>query len=123
MISRQPSSTRTYTLFPDTTCFRSIFDKGNSARAAVLAMGGAHHALGSAEADGESLAFQPLADIALPGERSWAAEWIAALLGAEYVPVTPVAKETIWTRSEEHTSELQSLRRIPYPVIRLNKKT
>ena len=33
-----------------------IFDKGNSARAAVLAMGGAHHALGS---DG-SLAFQPL---------------------------------------------------------------
>src|SRR3546814_374017 len=74
-----------------------IFDKGNSARAAVLAMGGAHHALGSAEADGETLAFQPLADIDLPGERSWAAEWIAALLGAENVPVTPEVKETIWT--------------------------
>lgn len=42
-----------------------IFDKGNSARAAVLAMGGAHHALGSAEADGETLAFQPLAGIAM----------------------------------------------------------
>src|SRR3546814_17116315 len=60
-----------------------IFDKGNSARAAVLAMGGAHHALGSAEADGETLAFQPLADIDLPGERSWAAEWIAALRTGE----------------------------------------
>src|SRR3546814_5453970 len=60
-------------------------------------MGGAHHALGSAEADGETLAFQPLADIDLPGERSWAAEWIAALLGAENVPVTPEVNETIWT--------------------------
>jgi type IV secretion/conjugal transfer VirB4 family ATPase len=74
-----------------------IFDKGNSARAAVLAMGGAHHALGSAEADGETLAFQPLANIDLPGERSWAAEWVAALLAHENVPVTPEVKETIWT--------------------------
>ena len=37
----------------------TIFDKGNSARAAVLAMGGEHHGLGS---DG-SLAFQPLRGI------------------------------------------------------------
>src|SRR4029079_13030736 len=35
-----------------------IFDKGLSARAVVLAMGGAHHALGAA--DGEAIAFQPL---------------------------------------------------------------
>ena len=40
--------------YPDAQVY--IFDKGNSARAAVLAMGGAHHVLGS---DG-SLAFQPL---------------------------------------------------------------
>src|SRR3546814_15509852 len=58
-----------------------IFDKGNSARAAVLTMGGAHHALGSAEAGGEALAFQPLAGIDDAAERSWAAEWIAALPG------------------------------------------
>jgi len=38
------------------------FDKGNSARAAILAMGGAHHELGS---DG-SLAFQPLRGIDEP---------------------------------------------------------
>ena len=74
-----------------------IFDKGNSARAAVLGMGGAHHALGSAEADGETLAFQPLANIDLPSERSWAAEWVAALLAHENVPVTPEVKDAIWT--------------------------
>ncbi|WP_448659217.1 conjugal transfer protein TrbE [Sphingomonas sp. CJ99] len=74
-----------------------IFDKGNSARAAVLAMGGAHHALGSAEADGETLAFQPLANIDDPSERSWAAEWIAALLTHENVPVTLQVKDAIWT--------------------------
>jgi len=71
----------------------TIFDKGNSARAAVLAMGGAHHKLGS---DG-SLAFQPLARIDDPGERSWAAEWIAALFAHEKVPVTPEMKETLWS--------------------------
>ena len=42
--------------YPDAQIY--IFDKGFSARAAVLAMGGAHHALGAA--DGETLAFQPL---------------------------------------------------------------
>src|SRR3546814_15469555 len=51
-----------------------IFDKGNSARAAVLTMGGAHHALGSAQAGGEAMAFQPLAGIDDAAERSGAAE-------------------------------------------------
>ena len=70
-----------------------IFDKGFSARAAVLAMGGAHHALG---AEG-SLAFQPLRKIKEPAERSWAAEWIAALLAHEKVVVTPDVKEMVWS--------------------------
>ncbi|WIW88030.1 conjugal transfer protein TrbE [Sphingobium sp. V4] len=74
-----------------------IFDKGNSARAAVLAMGGAHHALGSAEVDGETLAFQPLANIDDASERSWAADWIAALLAHENLVVTPEVKDAIWT--------------------------
>ncbi|GAM00342.1 conjugal transfer protein TrbE [Sphingomonas parapaucimobilis NBRC 15100] len=74
-----------------------IFDKGNSARAAVLAMGGAHHALGAAEADGTTLAFQPLVDIDDAVERGWAAEWIAALLAHEGVPVTPEVKDAMWT--------------------------
>src|SRR5580693_4745368 len=55
-------------------------------------MGGAHHALG---ADG-SLAFQPLRNIGDPAERSWAAEWIGALLAHERVKVTPDVKEVVW---------------------------
>lgn len=70
-----------------------IFDKGNSTRAAVLAMGGEHHALG---ADG-SLAFQPLRDIDDPATRSWAAEWIGALLAHEKLTVTPEVKDAVWS--------------------------
>lgn len=73
-----------------------IFDKGNSARSAVLAMGGAHHSLGSADAGG-ALVFQPLAGIDDAAERSWAAEWIVALFGAENVAVTPEIKDAVWT--------------------------
>src|SRR5690606_25406773 len=44
-----------------------LFDKGWSARAAVLACGGVHHALGAgAEGGGEALAFQPLRRIDEP---------------------------------------------------------
>jgi type IV secretion system protein TrbE len=70
-----------------------IFDKGNSARAAIMAMKGSHIALGS---DG-SLAFQPLALIEEPAERSWAGEWLASLLAHEKVPVTPEIKEILWS--------------------------
>jgi type IV secretion/conjugal transfer VirB4 family ATPase len=74
-----------------------MFDKGWSARAAVLAMGGAHHALGSGEAGEGALAFQPLRRIDEPPQRGWAAEWIAALLTHEKVQVTPEVKEAIWS--------------------------
>ncbi|HEU4961424.1 MAG TPA: conjugal transfer protein TrbE [Sphingomonas sp.] len=70
-----------------------IFDKGLSARAAVLAMGGAHHALGTSDA----LAFQPLRNVDNHDERAWAADWVAALLGAERVDVTPEVKEALWS--------------------------
>ncbi|UAK25447.1 conjugal transfer protein TrbE [Sphingomonas nostoxanthinifaciens] len=74
-----------------------IFDKGYSARAAVLAMGGAHHALGVGSDAGDVLAFQPLQRIDEPAERAWAAEWIAALLDAERVVVTPEVKDAVWS--------------------------
>lgn len=70
-----------------------IFDKGLSARAAVLAMGGEHHALGESDA----LAFQPLRNIDETSERAWAAEWIAALLAHERLDVTPEVKEALWS--------------------------
>ncbi len=74
-----------------------IFDKGFSARAAVLAMGGAHHALGASSDGDEALAFQPLRRIDTMAERGWAAEWIAALLDAEKVSVTPEVKDAVWS--------------------------
>lgn len=70
-----------------------IFDKGLSARAAVLAMGGEHHALGESDA----LAFQPLRNIDDDAGRTWAAEWIGALLAHERVDVTPEIKEALWS--------------------------
>jgi len=76
--------------YPDSQVY--LFDKGNSARAAILAMNGAHHELGSSG----TLAFQPLRGIDDAGERSWAAEWIATLLDHEKVSVTPEVKETLW---------------------------
>jgi type IV secretion/conjugal transfer VirB4 family ATPase len=70
-----------------------LFDKGKAARAATLAMQGAHHELGS---DG-TLAFQPLASIDDPANRAWAADWIAGLLSHEHVIVTPEIKELVWS--------------------------
>jgi type IV secretion system protein TrbE len=85
----------------------TIFDKGLSARAAVLAMGGAHHALGTATAlakadedavsEAVPLAFQPLRRIDLIGEKIWAAQWIGGLLAHEGVTVTPLVKEQVWS--------------------------
>lgn len=71
----------------------AVFDKGGSARAAILAMGGQYHALGI----GGALAFQPLRSIDDPATRSWAAEWIAGLLAHEKVLVTPEIKESVWS--------------------------
>jgi type IV secretion system protein TrbE len=74
-----------------------IFDKGWSARAAVLAMGGAHHALGIGAEESRELSFQPLRGIDDAAERAWAAEWIAALLANEGVAATPEIKDAIWS--------------------------
>ncbi len=73
-----------------------IFDKGFSARAATLAMGGAHHALGLGR-ESDTLSFQPLRDIDDPGTRAWAAQWVCALLAHEGVAVGPDVKEAVWS--------------------------
>jgi hypothetical protein len=77
-----------------------VFDKGFSARAAVLAMGGAHHALGLGgdhAGEARAIAFQPLRYIDRADERAWAAEWVGALLTHEHVAVTPEIKEALWS--------------------------
>jgi type IV secretion system protein TrbE len=76
----------------------TIFDKGWSARAAVLAMGGVHHELGADGRSGEpALAFQPLRRIDEPAERSWASEWLAGLVEHEGQQVTPEVKDALWS--------------------------
>jgi type IV secretion system protein VirB4 len=75
-----------------------IFDKGWSARAAVLAMGGAHHALGIAgEGKEAALAFQPLRRVHEAGQRSWAAEWLGSLLDQQKLEMTPEIKDALWS--------------------------
>jgi type IV secretion system protein VirB4 len=81
-----------------------VFDKGWSARAAILAMGGAHHPLGLGGAYERTLAFQPLRGIDDGAERAWAAEWVAALIAHEGVALTPEAKDQIWLALESLAS-------------------
>ncbi|WP_441231951.1 conjugal transfer protein TrbE [Tardiphaga sp. 215_C5_N2_1] len=75
------------------------FDFGGSIRAAALAMGGDWHDLGGALSDdaSEPVALQPLAWIDDVSERSWATEWIAAILAREKIEITPEAKDHLWS--------------------------
>src|SRR3546814_7600879 len=93
MIRRPPRSTRTDTLFPYTTLFRSIVEQGPRPRAARRGK-------------------VPLDELA---------ETVHILDRAELEP-RPVALVLEPSRSEEHTSELQSLMRISYAVFCLKKK-
>src|SRR3546814_2180863 len=92
MIRRSPSSTRTDTLFPYTTLFRSLHVTAVVGFAMLLAM----RLLGLSRR------------LALAGYVLPLAAAAGALTGAG--------------RSEEHTSELQSLMRISYAVFCLKKK-
>src|SRR3546814_4141232 len=94
MIRRPPRSTRTYTLFPYTTLFRSS-DLGRSRTFQAEWAGGQFVATFDASRDRPS----------------------------EVARVLPSCWITGNVRSEEHTSELQSLMRISYAVFCLKKKT
>src|SRR3546814_8615682 len=87
MIRRPPRSTRTDTLFPYTTLFRSQ---------------------------------DPLADLILKGEVKDGSTVTAATTQGPILSFS--VSEEVRSRSEEHTSELQSLMRISYAVFCLKKK-
>jgi len=69
-----------------------FFDKGRSARAATLLVGGQHHALGQEN----SLAFQPLADIDRPEARAWAQEWLVGVAAGAGVTLDPGQRAELW---------------------------
>src|SRR3546814_7078214 len=99
IIRRPPRSTRTDTLFPDTTLFRSH-----------NFIGGWRNLLQ------EEWLWRAFA--ASRHEQGWGVmrEWREMANGGHQFPSPR-------TRSEEHTSELQSLMRISYAVFCLKKKT
>src|SRR3546814_5463880 len=103
MIRRPPRSTRTDTLFPYTTLFRS------PARAGELCTGDSamtHNKTFTRRSALRTLAGLPLA---------------ATMIGVPRLAAS-ATPEYVFRRSEEHTSELQSLMRISYAVFCLNKK-
>jgi type IV secretion system protein VirB4 len=69
-----------------------IFDKGGSSRITTHGVGGTFYDLGAEH----GLAFQPLADIHLGTERTWASEWLLDILAAEKVAVTTATKKALW---------------------------
>jgi type IV secretion system protein VirB4 len=70
-----------------------IFDKGRSARAAALMMGGVALDLSI----GSGLAFQPLSDIDNPATRAFARDWVLALIAHEGIATDPAIKDQVWT--------------------------
>ncbi len=69
-----------------------IFDKGRSARAATLSMGGHHIDLGSSNAP----SLQPLKDVDTEAGASFAADWLAGLCANEGLRLTPDLKARLW---------------------------
>src|SRR3546814_9776678 len=106
MIRRPPRSTRTDTLCPYTTLFRSgpIDVRINRTRALELIAGGRMTARG--------LEAEPRAGFDVQG---WARV-------RPLVPESAIRLHQEVGRSEEHTSELQSLMRISYAVFCLKKQ-
>src|SRR3546814_7127643 len=121
MILRPPRSTRTYTLFPYTTLFRSLcpLSQGPCQRSrgpllpSVLDTVPAHlQQADRARAGGRRAVPRRAAWRKMPGPQPGQASSRSA--GAD------LARRI--RRSEEHTSELQSLMRISYAVFCLKKK-
>src|SRR3546814_3212855 len=136
MIRRPPRSTRTDTLFPYTTLFRSCDDPAPRARLAAL-IGYAQDRLArhGAIASGSQILPLILGDDATTMRVAGALQANGLDVRGIRPPTVPagtarlrisitlnVDEAAIDRRSEEHTSELQSLTRISYAVFFLKKK-
>src|SRR3546814_1754582 len=112
IIRRPPRSTRTDTLFPDTTLFRSALFGALFAAAGFAALARARRP-----------EIWAGVSAALPVILLAVAYWRVTDLGVDLVwSAAAVALAVLGLRSEEHTSELQSLMRSSYAVFCLKKK-
>src|SRR3546814_5535809 len=108
MIRRPPRSTRTDTLFPYTTLFRSQTGWRHS-RGILERPVTAHDKF----SESPRSRHYPLSSTPCRGIRH---------RGGSPMNIHPIRTEADYKRSEEHTSELQSLMRISYAVFCLKKK-
>src|SRR3546814_6532442 len=119
MIRRPPRSTRTDTLFPYTTLFRSS-----------VGLGDAGHRQRPAHPDRRVVVADAAGGVRGVGGRHQVVDLGLVIQDLEAVRealrhvqhLEPVGGELDADRSEEHTSELQSLMRISYAVFCLKKK-
>src|SRR3546814_9118445 len=116
MIRRPPRSTRTDTLFPYTTLFRSLSPPG-------LCWPHPRPHAGPAPGGRLALAAAPApAPLVSPADLPAARHPGRAPRRAVAPPPNALRRQPRFLRSEEHTSELQSLMRISYAVFCLKKK-
>src|SRR3546814_7286136 len=101
MIRPPPRSTRTDTLFPYTTLFRSLFP--------VILQRVVQHRLG-------------LVELLIRGDQAFGNGEPGAVRTDREAHGLELGERFAAPRSEEHTSELQSLMRISYAVFCLKKK-
>src|SRR3546814_5076190 len=119
MIRRPPRSTRTDTLFPYTTLFRSDDAGQGAAERLVLITGNLHRSGG--------ICILPVPFCRPHSDNTSTLHPSGAAQGSQF-PFWILAGIFSWrtgffgARSEEHTSELQSLMRISYAVFCLKKK-
>src|SRR3546814_2689852 len=128
MTMRPPRSTRTDTLFPDTTLFRSFDPESIWAYEAGLKLTTSDRRLRANLAtfyyDYANLQVSKVINSTVLTENAAEAELYGAELEATFIPVdgfqldgsVSYLHSEYKDRSEEHTSELQSLMRISYAV-------
>src|SRR3546814_2340788 len=131
MIRRPPISTRTATLFPYTTLFRSADCWGwatwrrawggfNPDGRALLSELERRHLVHHFDFDGSFPYTEMLRNQISGKNNSWAVRWQASCYLADKLTLYP-GRSLVENRSEEHTSELQSLMRISHAVFCLTK--
>src|SRR3546814_4957085 len=119
MRRRPPRSTRTDTLFPYTALFRSILSGRNQGAALIIDC----TAMLSQECGKQRVAGELRIDAiydehVIGGVEGDADSWHGGRSG-----LARTVEALLYSRSEEHTSELQSLMRISYAVFCLKKNT